>query len=152
MFNFFKGKIQRWTASEQRDELNYFINMLKGTDIETKALIIGMAAHIRNTVFQSNGYLEARKNSSESLFLVRLYGELQKKNMNAYATGVAFWLHIIRAHYEPSNRYLAQEMWGLFKSSFSLVENQVENSQIFLNIELDIKDYDLMLKEYYWLD
>ena len=152
MFNFFKGKIQRWNASEQRDELNYFINMLKGTDIETKALIIGMAAHIRNTVFQSNGYLEARKNSSESLFLVRLYGELQKKNMNAYATGVAFWLHIIRAHYEPSNRYLAQEMWGLFKSSFSLVENQVENSQIFLNIELDIKDYDLMLKEYYWLD
>ena len=151
MFNFLKGKVQRWAAGEQRSELNYFIDMLKGTDSETRALVIGMTAHIRNTIFMSKGFLEAKKNSTERLFLVRLYGELQKKDMKAFATGVSVWLHIIRAHYEPSNRFLVLEMWNLLKSSMPMVEQQVAVSQIILATELDISNYESMMDEYYWL-
>lgn len=151
MLNFLKGKFQRWAASQQRQELVYFIDMLKGADVESRAMTVAFAAHIKNNYFKSDEFIQAKKNSIESYFLVKNYQFLQKQNMHAYATGVSVWLHTARANVELSNRFLAKEMWNLLKESFPYVEDQAEDLRLIMGITLDIENFESAPIEYDWI-
>jgi hypothetical protein len=60
MFRFFKGKVQRWQAKQQREELVYFIDMLKGAEIGARAMVVATATDFRNVVMESPGFLKER--------------------------------------------------------------------------------------------
>jgi hypothetical protein len=151
MFNFIKGKIQRWSASQQRQELVYFNDMIRGSDIETRAMIVATAAHIKNTVIISDEFIESKNTAMDGLFLINIYRKLQKENLHGIATGVSVWIHTNRANYEISNRFIVQEMWSMLKTSFYCVEQGAINVQYITGIKLDISEFYRMPIEYDWI-
>lgn len=151
MFNFLKGKFQRWTASEQRNELVYFNDMLRGANTETRAMVVAAAAHIKNTYLISDEFLDSKSKSMDGVLLVKAYQHLQKQNLHAVATGVSVWIHTNRAHYELSNRFLVQEMWDMLKISFPYVEETAYNVNITIGINFNIFKFDQIPDEYDWV-
>lgn len=143
MIQFFKGKLQRWRAKQQREELQYYVDMLKGADIGARAMVVATATDFRNTVMGSPQFLKAQAEGTEVLFLHQNYRSAQKMNLQQIAAGIAVWIHTLRAEKEVSNRYIAKEMWALLSSSFDEVGEAAEMLASFMGgRELDIRGYD----------
>lgn len=143
MFSFFKGKVQRWQAKQQREELVYFVDMLKGTDMLARAMVVAAATDFRNVVMQTPEFLNEQARGTEVLFLHDAYRAAQKSNMGQIAAGIAVWIHTLRAEKEISNLFIAKEMWGLLAASFADVEEAALDLALFIGgRRLDIKDYD----------
>ena len=143
MFRYFRGKVQRWAAKEQRDELQYFVDMLKGADIGARAMVVAAATDFRNTIMQSEDFKQAQASGGEILFLHQFYRSLQTAEMGQVAAGVAVWIHTLRADKEISNLYAAKEMWALLAASFADVEIAAEDMALFMGGRaLDIGGYD----------
>jgi hypothetical protein len=143
MFTFLKGKLQRWSAQQQREELVYFVDMLKGAETGARAMVVAAATDFRNTIMEAPEFLKAQAQGLDALYLVKSYQELQKANMQHIAAGVAVWLHTARAEKELSNRFIAKEMWGLLASSFDEVEEAAEMMALIMGgRELNIHGYD----------
>ena len=60
MLNFFRGKVQRWASKAQREEMQYFIDMLEGADLDARALVVPYATDFRNTVLTGDEFLRNR--------------------------------------------------------------------------------------------
>jgi hypothetical protein len=143
MFDFLKGKLQRWRAKQQREELVYFLDMLKGADIGARAMTVALATDFRNTVMLSLEFLDARSRGLDVLFLVKSYQTAQKMNLYQVASGIAVWIHTNRSEKEISNRYIAKEMWALLASSFDEVEEAADMMALIMGgRELNIEGYD----------
>ena len=143
MILFFKGKLQRWRAKQQREELVYYIDMLKGAEIVARAMVVATATDFRNTVMQSPEFLKAQAAGGDVLFLHEMYRSAQGANLQQIAAGIAVWIHTLRAEKEISNRFVAKEMWTLLASSFDEVEEAAETLALFMGgRELDIDGYD----------
>jgi hypothetical protein len=143
MFTYFKAKLQRWSAKEQREDLVYFIDMLKGADAGAIAMVVATATDFRNTVMESPEFLTAQAQGLDAIYLVKTYQQLQKNNMQHIAAGVAVWLHTVRAEKEISNRYIAKEMWALLASSFDEVEEAADMLALIMGgRDLNIDGYD----------
>jgi hypothetical protein len=143
MIQFFKGKIQRWRAKQQRDELLYYIDMLKGAEIGARAMVVATATDFRNTIMDSPEFLKAQAQGTEVLFLHEMYRAAQKMNVQQISAGIAVWIHTLRAEKEISNRYIAEEMWGLLASSFDEVEEAAETLALFMGgRQLNIEGHD----------
>lgn len=143
MFTYFKAKLQRWTAKEQREELVYFIDMLKGAEIGARAMVVAAATDFRNTVMESPEFLKARAGGLDVIFLVKTYQSAQKMNLQHIAAGIAVWIHTLRAEKEISNRHVAKEMWALLASSFDEVEEAADMMALIMGgREPNIDGYD----------
>jgi len=143
MLRFFRGKIQRWAARQQREELVYFVDMLRGADIGGRAMAVAAAADFRNVVMQSPEYLQAASKGSEIMFLHSFYRAAQKSGALQIAAGIAIWIHTLRAEKELSNLHIAKEMWKLLATSFDQVEEAAATLALLMDgRELDIHDYD----------
>jgi hypothetical protein len=143
MLRFFKGKVQRWQAKQQREELVYFIDMLKGAEIEARAMVVAAASDFRNVMMQSPSFLKEQVAGTEVMFLHDAYRAAQKSGSPQIAAGIAVWIHTVRAEKELSNRHIAREMWSLLAASFDEVEDAAESLQMFMGGRpLDIGGYD----------
>ena len=143
MLEFFKGKLQRWSAKQQREELVFFLDMLKGADIGARAMTVVAATDFRNTVMKSSEFLDAQAAGLDAIYLVKAYQSAQKMNLQHIAAGIAVWIHTCRADKEISNRYIAKDMWKLLSSSFHEVEESAEMLTIFMDgYEFNIDGYD----------
>jgi len=140
---FFKGKVQRWAAKQQREELVYYVDMLKGTDTLARAMVVAAATDFRNVVMQSPEFLKEQARGTEIMFLHDAYKVAQKSNMGQIAAGIAVWIHTLRAEKEISNLFIAKEMWSLLAASFDEVEEAALDLAIFMGGRLlDIEGYD----------
>jgi hypothetical protein len=143
MFRFFTGKLQRWRAKQQREELVYYVDMLKGAEIEARAMVVAAATDFRNVVMKSPEFLKEEAAGTEVMFLHEAYRAAQKSDMGQIAAGIAVWIHTVRAEKELSNRYIAKEMWSLLAASFDEVEEAAESLRLFMGgRRLDITGYD----------
>lgn len=143
MIQFFKGKLQRWRAKQQREELVYYIDMLKGAETGARAMVVATATDFRNIVMESPEFLEAQAAGAEMLILHEAYKTAQGANLQQIAAGIAVWIHTLRAEKEISNRFIAKEMWTLLASSFDDVEEAAEMLALFMGgRELNIDGYD----------
>jgi hypothetical protein len=143
MFTFFKGRLQRWSAKQQREELVYFIEMLKGAETGARAMVVAAATDFRNTVMEDPEFLQAQAQGLDAIYLVKSYQEFQKMDMHQIAAGVAVWIHTLRAEKELSNRYIAKDMWALLASSFDDVEEAADMMALIMGgRELNIDGYD----------
>jgi hypothetical protein len=143
MIQFFKGKLQRWRAKQQREELVYYIDMLKGAETAARAMVVAAATDFRNTVMDSPEFLKAQAEGTEMLLLHEAYRSAQKMNLQQIAAGIAVWIHTVRAEKELSNRYIAKEMWTLLAASFDEMEEAAEMLALFIGArELNIEGYD----------
>lgn len=132
MFRFFKGKFQRWAAKQQREELVYYVDMLRGCDSGARAMVVAAATDFRNVVMQAPEFLEAQAQGGEIMFLHQMYSAAQESNMSQIAAGIAVWIHTLRAEKELSNRSIVKEMWALLATSFDEVEEAAETMAIFM--------------------
>jgi hypothetical protein len=143
MFRFFKGKLQRWRAKQQREELVYYVDMLRGAELEARAMVVAAATDFRNVVMQSPAFLKEEAAGTEILFLHDAYRAAQKSNMGQIAAGIAVWIHTLRAEKEISNLFIAKEMWTLLAASFDGVEDAAEDLALFMGgRRFDIRGYD----------
>jgi hypothetical protein len=143
MLQFFKGKVQRWAAKQQREELVYYIDMLKGADVGARAMVVAAATDFRNVVMRTPEFLKAQADGTEIMFLHQMYKSAQQSNMQQIAAGIAVWIHTLRAEKELSNRYIAKEMWNLLASSFDEVEDAAEMLALFMGgRDLNIDGYN----------
>jgi trehalose-6-phosphatase len=143
MIRFIRGKLQRWRAKQQREELVYYVDMLKGAEIEARAMVVAAATDFRNVMMQSPAFLKEQAAGSEVMFLHDAYRAAQKSGSPQIAAGIAVWIHTVRAEKELSNRHIAREMWSLLAASFDEVEDAAESLQMFMGGRpLDIGGYD----------
>jgi hypothetical protein len=143
MFRFFKGKVQRWRAKQQREELIYFIDMLKGAEIEARAMVVATATDFRNVVMESPEFVKEQVAGTEVMFLHEAYRAAQQSDVGQIAAGIAVWIHTVRAEKELSNRFIAKEMWSLLAASFDEVVDAAESLRLFMGGRpLDIEGYD----------
>jgi len=77
MFRFFTGKVQRWRAKVQREELVYYVDMLKGAEIEARAMVVAAATDFRNVMMESPEYLKERAAGTEDARL-HVFDELEE--------------------------------------------------------------------------
>ena len=56
MFNFLKAKIQRRSSREASEAAQYFVVMLKGTDLEARGLTVALATDFRNKVMTTEEF------------------------------------------------------------------------------------------------
>jgi hypothetical protein len=145
MIQFIKAKLQRWRAKQQREDLVYYIDMLKGAEIGAIAMIVATATDFRNTVMRSPEFLKAQAAGTDVLFLHEAYKSAQGANLQHIAVGIAVWIHTLRTEKEISNRYIVKEMWALLASSFEEVEEAAETLTLIMGgPELNIGGYDLI--------
>ena len=143
MWSFFKGKVQRWAAKQQREELVYYVDMLKGADTGARAMVVAAATDFRNVIMATPEFLKAQADGTEIMFLHQMYRSAQQSNLQQIAAGIAVWIHTLRAEKELSNRYIAKEMWSLLASSFDEVEDAAEMLALFMGgRDLNIDGYD----------
>jgi hypothetical protein len=143
MFRFFEGKLQRWRVKQQREELVYYIDMLKGAEIEARAMVVAAATDFRNVMMESPAFLKEQAAGTEVMFLHDAFRAAQKSGSPQIAAGIAVWIHTVRAEKELSNRHIAKEMWALLAASFDEVEEAAESLRLFMGgRSLDIEGYD----------
>lgn len=143
MIQFFQGKLQRWRAKQQREELVYYIDMLKGAEIGARAMVVATATDFRNIVMDSPEFMEAQAAGAEMLVLHEAYKSAQEENLPQVAAGIAVWIHTLRAEKEISNKFVAKEMWALLATSFDEVEKAAEILALVLGgRDLNVDRYD----------
>lgn len=144
IIDFFLGKSQRWAARQQREELQYFIDMLKGIEKSDIAMCVVFCSHVKNTMLNSDEFTLRKKKHTEILWLGEKYREAQKNGELPIASGIAVWIHTLRAQKEASNIFVANELWTILASSFDEVEAQVNNIHNFMNIDIKVNIRDIV--------
>jgi hypothetical protein len=124
--------------------MQYFIDMLEGADLDGRAMVVALATDFRNTVLSSREFLQERARGTSSIYLVRVYQDLQKQGLHPLAAAVAVWIHTERATIDLSNVVVARRMWSLLSESFDLVPNAAEAAVMMGGNELDITGYSLI--------
>lgn len=144
MFDFIRGKLQRWGSRQAKGEMQYFVDMLKGANLEGRALTVTLATDLRNKVLDTGEFLDARAKGFSSALLLQTYRDFQKAGLLPNAAGVAIWLHSERAENDLTLVQTAKEMWRLLAESFSHVEAAAEGYYLLMDRDLDISGYDKM--------
>jgi hypothetical protein len=146
MLNFILGKIQRFSSNNQREELQYFLDIVRSLNPEEKAILIALAAHTKNTYLSISNVL-SMSNGEKALYLSRGYNKLQSENNLFMAGGLAIWLHVIRSISYPANKFLVSEMLSLLEPHIDLVEKTSMIIGFTKGIVLKIDNYDSIFKE-----
>ena len=142
MFNFVRGKLQRWGSRQAKEELQYFVDMLEGADLDSRALTVAFATDFQNKVLVTEEFVDARIKGFGPALLLRAYRDLQKAGLLPNAAGVAIWLHSERAENDLTLVQTAKEMWRLLAESFSRVEVAADGYYLLMGRELDTFGYD----------
>lgn len=148
MFNFIKAKIQRWGSKEARESAQYFVDMLKGTDLESRGLTVALATDFRNKVMETSEFSKARENGVSALMLVQSYQKLQKLNLLPNAAGVAVWIHTERARNDLTVVPVVRELWTLLADAFPFVEDSANGFEIISGHRLDIRGFDIVPSDF----
>ena len=125
-----------------RQELQHFVDMLEGADLDGRALSVALATDLRNKIYPSPPFLEAREKGMSSILLVRLYQQLQKEGDFVTAAGCAICLQTERASSDLTLVVLAKRMWELLAESFPYVEEAAADYEFLGERILDIRDFD----------
>ena len=141
MLNYLRGKIQRWAAKQQKDELQYFVDMLKGAELGGVALTVALATDFKNVVMTTSDFEKTRKDGMACVFLVKTYQRLQKMKFFPNAAGVAVWLHTERAYTNLTLVPLAKEMWSLLSGAFPYVEEAAYGYEKMLQKDLNLSGF-----------
>jgi|GEM_PF-2045238 len=144
VFGWLKGAAERKFSNMQRAELQHFIDMLKGADVDQLGLIVAIATNFRHSVSGSVDLLDPINTVDVEVPLqfVRHYQTLQKKGLQVLAPGVAVWLHTTRAVHSPANREPVREMWGILSRGFPHVEAAASGFGSMTGETLNISGYD----------
>lgn len=142
MLNFLKGKLQRWGSKQAKEELQYFVDMLEGADLEGRALTVALATDIRNKVINSDDFRSARTAGVSVPQLRQFYQQLQQAGMLPNAAGCAVCLHTERAMIDLTLMVVAKRMWKLLEQSFPYVEAAADGFELLTGLTLELRDYD----------
>jgi hypothetical protein len=144
MFNFIRAKLQRWGSKEAREAAQYFVDMLKGADLEGRALTVALAADFRNKVVDTDEFVDARIKGLAPALLVQTYRDLQKADLFPNAAGVAVWIHTERALNDLTVVPVAKEMWALLRASYPYVESAADGFRMISGHQLELRDFDVI--------
>jgi len=113
-----KRKIQRAGIKGAREDLEGFVESLRGQSAEELGMVVALAAWIRINL-RSAGKLPDEMLSVTTdpcqaevqLRISRLVRTFQAEKQFTDATGALVWLHTLRALSAPERRLLGRQMW-----------------------------------------
>lgn len=122
MLGWLKSKAQKSITDTMRDDIQRFIETLRGTSSSEKGALLVMATIIRkrnlpglgipDNAFDLGSYSGSYEEDLVALKINRLIKEFQKQGDPTSAAGAMVWLHSIRAIQNPQLRLLGRQMWG----------------------------------------
>ena len=150
MLNFFRGRFQRWQSKVAREELVFFIDMLRGADFGGRSMTLAFAVDWKNSVMSGQEFLEARRNRTSSFLLVKAYQQAQRDDLLPLASGIAVWIHSERALNQPANMFLGKEMWSLIAESIPFVPRSAQDlfDLGLIGRRLNISGYDRIPEDF----
>jgi len=114
--NWLSNKINKWASGKQTEELEHFVQMLRGMDGPELGHVVALATNLRHgmerdghNVMEPVVYTSA--NPGFVLLLSRMVAEAQKQGRMQDAAGLMVWTHTARAGVRLELRVLAKEMW-----------------------------------------
>jgi hypothetical protein len=143
MFNWLKPKAPSKTIQDAEEGVDQFLERLRASDVDGVAVIAAAATHWRH-VFADEG-LDLLKPVEASLKLPNLVILLERSIKETRAThpelasGLAVWLHTVRAASVPEIRVRVREMWRQLAGSFDHVEYQAGTLSM-VGLKLNVHD------------
>jgi hypothetical protein len=117
-----RRKTELATVKGAREDLERFVESLRGMSDEEVGSVVGMAALVR-TVLRQSGQLPDQlltvtpdsKQATTQLAVLELIERYQTEQRHAEAVGAMVWLHSLRALSIPEVRLLGRQLWGQLK-------------------------------------
>lgn len=114
-----RRKTELATIKGAREDLERFVESLRGMSDEEIGAVVGMAALVRTALRQSGLLPEESitvtpdsKQATTQLAVLELIQRHQAEQRHAEAVGAMVWLHSLRALSIPEARLLGRQMWG----------------------------------------
>lgn len=118
LVNWLKRKIQRAGVRGAREDLESFVESLRGQSDEELGMVVAIAAIVR-TELRSHGHvpdemLEVTNDPQQALTqleMSRLVRRYQAEKRFQEALGAMVWLHTLRSLSTPELRFLGRQLW-----------------------------------------
>jgi hypothetical protein len=116
--DWFNRKVQLATAKGAREDIERFVESLRGQSAEEIGAVVAMASIVRVALRKSDllpdelvQLTSDPKQAVAQLAVSQLIGRYQREKRYGEATGAMVWLHTLRALSVPEIRLLGREMW-----------------------------------------
>ena len=127
MAGWLSGRLDRQAGHAIEREMREYLAFLRGGDGEELALLVALAAHVRNTAppllqDQLHAPLIAVANDpSLPLQITRAIRSMQRQGQFAEASGWMIWALTMRAALRPELRFLGKQIWLELERGFPMV-------------------------------
>ena len=138
----FKTKIDSWVGKKFDEEINGFVQSLRGMDAAELGYVVALATHLRH-MMQSSGHqvmtpiIYANENSGFIYSISTAIKEAQKQGQFQKAAGLMVWHHTLRASIRPEIRLTARDMWSQLSRGFPHVLTAAANFKALKGIDLN---------------
>ncbi|MBW7911062.1 MAG: hypothetical protein H3C49_07290 [Alphaproteobacteria bacterium] len=131
----------------QKNELQTFIDMLRGGNNSEVAMTIAISTHLRNSLPNySSKLLNPIQLIMDEPYIALDIGKLikaeQKAKNPAFAAGWMVWLHTVRSCDDIHLRHLGKSMWKELERGQQFITDHYEYQDSLLLMNLDIDDYE----------
>ncbi len=120
MFGWIARRIQRTALAQVREDLQVYIDSLKGLSADEMATALAISTFVRLRMeragtmprtIMAEGVADDATLAALATHLNRMIREAQKNKNFLIASGLMVWIHSVRAMLHPSARHLGQAMW-----------------------------------------